>query len=100
MHVDPENKTAMVTNLTDEKAVWPILAPNERHYNGLEKRLQVFMQNKKPLPDLIADIKVNGIHVDYHANLSIYVGLAEKPKLMLDELQFLGQDLGQDDQNL
>jgi len=73
MDVNLQKKTTKVTHLSSEPAVWPILAKDKRHYAGLERRLQLFMQSKRALPDLIDEIEENGIHVDFHDNLWIRV---------------------------
>lgn len=73
MDVNLQKNLAEVTYLPSEPAVWPILAKDERNYVGLERRLQIFMQNKNPLPVLIDEIEEKGIRVDYHHNLWIRV---------------------------
>ena len=73
MHVDIKRKFANVTYLSHEKSVSPILPKADRHYNGLERRLQIYMQSNKPLPELIDEIEKHNIHVDYHDNLNIQV---------------------------
>jgi len=73
MTVNIDKKVATVTHLADEKSVSPIIPAKDRHYAGLERRLQIYMQSQQPLPDLIDTIEQNGIHVDYHDNLNINV---------------------------
>lgn len=73
MDVNLQKKWAKVTYLSSEPSVWPILAKRDRHYSGLERRLQIFMQSKDPLDKLIDKIEENGIHVDFHDNLRIRV---------------------------
>lgn len=73
MDINLQKETATVTHLSSEPSVWPILAKDKRHYAGLELRLQIFMQSKKPLPELIDEIEENGIHVDFHDKLWIRV---------------------------
>lgn len=73
MQVDFNKKFAKATHVSHEKSASPIIPANERHYAGLERRLQIYMQRKEPLPVLIRDIERNGIHVDYHDNLNIKI---------------------------
>ena len=73
MQVDFNKKFAKATHVSHEKSASPIIPANERHYAGLERRLQIYMQSKEPLPVLIDEIERNGIHVDYHTNLNIDV---------------------------
>lgn len=73
MVVDFNKKFAKATFISHEKSASPIMPQKYRHYAGLEQRLQMFMQSKKPLPDLIKEIELNGIHVDFHTNLNIDV---------------------------
>lgn len=73
MKVDTKKKVAKVTHISHEKSASPIIPEKERHYAGLERRLQIYMQSIRPLPELIDQIERNGIHVDYHDNLTINV---------------------------
>lgn len=73
MDVDMEKKFAKITHLSHEKSVSPILPKGDRSYSGLERRLQIYMQSKQALPELIEEIDTNGIHVPYHDNLNIQV---------------------------
>lgn len=73
MVVDTDKKVATVTHISHKKSASPILPEKERHYAGLERRLQIYMQSQQPLPVLIDEIDRNGIHVDYHDNLNINV---------------------------
>lgn len=71
MSVDIINKTAHETYRKSSLSVDNIIAPNERNYVGLTRRLQTFTQTKMELPELIQKIKNENIHVDYQHNLSI-----------------------------
>lgn len=71
MSVDTINKTAHETYSKSSLSVDNIIAPNERNYVGLTRRLQTFTQTKMELPELIQKIKNENIHVDYQHNLSI-----------------------------
>ena len=73
MLVDFNKKFAKATHVSHEKSASPIIPASERHYAGLERRLQIYMQRKEPLPNLIKEIELNGIHVDFHTNLNIDV---------------------------
>lgn len=73
MSVDTEKQFAKATHISHEKSVSPILPEKDRSYAGLERRLQIYMQSDKPLPELIDHIDKYGIHVDYHMNLSMTV---------------------------
>lgn len=71
MTVDITNKTACETYSKSSLSSDNIVAPNERNYVGLTRRLQTFTQTKLELPELIKKIKNENIHVDYQHNLSI-----------------------------
>lgn len=71
MSVDIINKTAHETYSKSSLSADNIIAPNERNYVGLTRRLQTFTQTKMELPELIQKIKNENIHVDYQHNLSI-----------------------------
>ena len=71
MSVDIINKTAHEIYSKSSLSVDNIIAPNERNYVGLTRRLQTFTQTKMELPELIQKIKNENIHVDYQHNLSI-----------------------------
>lgn len=73
MVVDTDKHVAKVTHVSHEKSASPIVPKKERNYTGLERRLQIYMQSDKPLPELIDHIEQHGIHVDYHNNLTINV---------------------------
>ena len=73
MVVDMDKKFAKATHISHEKSASPIIPQKDRHYAGLERRLQIYMQSKEPLPVLIKEIELNGIHVDFHINLNIDV---------------------------
>lgn len=73
MNVDLNRKFAEATYVSHEKSASPIMPKESRHYNGLQKRLQIFMQSDKLLPELIDEIEAHNIHVDYHHNLNITV---------------------------
>ena len=71
MSVDIINKTAHERYSKSSLSVDNIIAPNERNYVGLTRRLQTLTQTKMELPELIQKIKNENIHVDYQHNLSI-----------------------------
>lgn len=73
MVVDLDKKFAKATFISHEKSASPIIPQKDRNYGGLEQRLQIYMQSKEPLPNLIKEIESNGIHVDFHTNLNIDV---------------------------
>lgn len=73
MDVDLENKRARATYTGSERALKPLLLPNQRNYAGLESRLQFMMDSKKKLPELLDEIRTEGIHIDFHRNLNINI---------------------------
>lgn len=73
MVVDLDKKFAKATFISHEKSASPIIPQKDRNYAGLERRLQIYMQRKEPLPVLIKEIELYGIHVDFHTNLNIDV---------------------------
>lgn len=48
-----------------------ILPPEKRSYGGLERQLQHYMAQKKPLPELLDTIQTSGFSTPIHYNLDI-----------------------------
>ena len=48
-----------------------ILPPEKRSYSGLERQLQHYMAQKKPLPELLDTIQTSGFSTPIHYNLDI-----------------------------
>lgn len=60
----------------DPRIVDPIILPEERTYDGLTRRLKFLMSDKpddRSLPELLTDLKVNGIVVPWQYNLNVSV---------------------------
>lgn len=69
--VDHKTKTARLIETTDEFAARVLLTPDERTYNGIERRLNEFQQSDKPLVEHLMDIKNDGFHAPMQQNLNI-----------------------------
>lgn len=69
--VDHKTKTARLIETTDEFAAKVLLTPDERTYNGIERRLNEFQQSDKPLVEHLMDIENDGFHAPMQQNLNI-----------------------------
>ena len=69
--VDHKTKTARLIETTDEFAAKVLLTPDERTYNGIERRLNEFQQSDKPLVEHLIDIENDGFHAPMQQNLNI-----------------------------
>ena len=76
LNVDMATKSVTTEYCDDTRTVDPIILPEERTYNGLTRRLKFLMSDKpdeRSLPELLADLKANGIAVPWQHNLNVIV---------------------------
>lgn len=76
LNVDMTTKRVTTEYCDDKRTVDPIILPEERTYDGLTRRLKFLMSDKpdeRSLPELLADLKSNGIAVPWQHNLNVIV---------------------------
>ena len=76
LNIDMDTKRVITEYCDDSRTVDPIILPEERTYDGLTRRLKFLMSDKpddRSLPELLADLKVNGIAVQWQYNLNVVV---------------------------
>ena len=76
LNVDMATKRVTTEHCDDPRIVDPIILPEERTYDGLTRRLKFLMSDKpddRSLPELLTDLKVNGIAVPWQYNLNVSV---------------------------
>lgn len=76
LNVDMATKRVTTEYCDDKRTVNPIILPEERNYDGLTRRLKFLMSDtpdERSLPELLADLKANGIAVPWQHNLNVIV---------------------------
>lgn len=71
LKVDLNNKQVATLKVHDKLAANIVLQPQQRTYDGLEARLQYYMVDKRPLPELLKHIEVHGFYVPNQHNLDV-----------------------------
>lgn len=71
LNVDIQNRQAYTYTIYDGLAARIILHPKDRNYIGLEARLQYYMVDTRPLPELLERIKSHGFYVPNQQNLDV-----------------------------
>ncbi len=71
LKVDVPKQQAYTYKVHDVLAARIVLQPKDRTYLGLEARLQFYMVDPRPLPDLLVTIKSHGFYVPNQQNLDV-----------------------------
>lgn len=71
LKVDLPRKQVSTEKVHDLLAAKIVLQESARTYSGLESRLQYFMLDTRPLPELLDHIKVHGFYVPNQHNLDV-----------------------------
>lgn len=73
LDVDLSSQIVVTKYEGSPRAVKPIFEKGNFGYKGLERHMQYLMDDNRPLPTLLDDVKVNGLHVPFQKNLKLEV---------------------------
>lgn len=74
LDVDTNTQTSNLKYISsDEVLMHPLFLPNERNYRGVEKRIQWWFNDNRPLADLIIDLQKYGFLFGGQPNLRLQI---------------------------
>lgn len=74
LDVDTNTRTSNLKYISsDEVLMHPLFLPNERNYRGVEKRIQWWFNDSRPLADFIKIFQKHGFFFDGQPNLRLQI---------------------------